>query len=86
MPDDPEVSDTLGWILYKRGDYEGALRLLTESGTKRPDDPEVKFHLGMAQYRMKDAEAAKRTLARALELSGNFPGNEVARQTLSALP
>ena len=86
MPDNPEVSDTLGWILYRRGDYEGAFRLLIESATKRPDNPEVQFHLGMAEYKMKNTEAAKRSLARALELSGDFRGNEVARQTLSAPP
>jgi len=30
-PDDPSISDTLGWILYKRGIYQRALGLLKES-------------------------------------------------------
>jgi tetratricopeptide (TPR) repeat protein len=29
LPDKPHVSDTLGWILYKRGVYEQALNLFT---------------------------------------------------------
>lgn len=85
MPEDPRVSDTLGWILYKRGLYGGAVRLLTESAAKRPDDAEVQFHLGMAQYKMRNADAAKRALARALELNASFAGREEARQTLSEL-
>jgi tetratricopeptide (TPR) repeat protein len=30
-PDDPRVSDTLGWLLYKRGVYQRALALFQES-------------------------------------------------------
>ena len=48
MPDDPHISDTLGWILYKRGVYQQATALLRESAAKRPESPEIQYHLGMA--------------------------------------
>ena len=38
-PDDPHISDTLGWILYKRGVYQRAVGLLKESAAKLPDQP-----------------------------------------------
>jgi uncharacterized protein HemY len=46
-PEDPRVSDTLGWILYKRGVYQRALALLKDSASKLPDNPQVQYHLGM---------------------------------------
>ena len=49
-PDDPHSADTLGWILYKKGDYGSALPLLQESASKLHGDPDIRFHLGMTQY------------------------------------
>ena len=38
-PNEPHIADTLGWILFKKGDYGNALRLLQESAGKLPDLP-----------------------------------------------
>lgn len=84
-PDDPAVSDTLGWILYKRGVYQRALALLQESATKVPDNPEVQYHLGMVHYKRGNKEAAKQALSRALALNQQFSGAEEARRVLAAL-
>ena len=46
VPNEPHIADTLGWILFKKGDYGNALRLLQESAGKLPDLPEVQFHVG----------------------------------------
>ncbi|MGZ5552664.1 MAG: tetratricopeptide repeat protein [Chthoniobacterales bacterium] len=55
---DPAVGDTLGWILYRQGDYEQAVRLFEASATKAPQDGGIQFHLGLARYMMGDTEAA----------------------------
>jgi Flp pilus assembly protein TadD len=57
---DPGIADTLGWILYKKGDYQQALSLLAESAQKLPENPEVQFHLGMAKYMMGEKDALER--------------------------
>jgi tetratricopeptide (TPR) repeat protein len=44
-PDDPFILDSLGWVLYRRGDLAGALTQLEQAYTKR-DDPEIAAHLG----------------------------------------
>ena len=85
MPEDAQVSDTLGWILYKRGVYEGALRLLSDSAQKLPNNPEVQYHLGMAQTKMNQSAEAKQTLERALAMSANFAGREEAQKARSQL-
>src|SRR5215831_4078615 len=52
----PHIADTLGWILFKRGDYSNALPLLQEGASKLPDQPEIQFHLGMAYYMVGEEE------------------------------
>src|SRR5262249_58187781 len=47
-PDDPHISDTLGWILYKRGVYQRAVTMLKESAAKLPDNLEGQYHAGTA--------------------------------------
>ena len=84
-PDEPIISDTLGWVLYKRGVYQPALALLRDSATRLPDNPEAQYHLGMTYYRLQEREAAKEALARALTLSSQFPGAGEARRTLAEL-
>ena len=53
-PTDPSVADTLGWILYHKGEYSPALNLLRESAAKLTAQPEVQYHLGMTHYMMGD--------------------------------
>ena len=37
VPNEPNIADTLGWILFKKGDYGNALRLLQQSSSKLPE-------------------------------------------------
>src|SRR5207245_6497683 len=50
-PEDPHISDTLGWILYKRGVYQRALAILQQSASKLPDSAVIEYHLGMGSYK-----------------------------------
>ena len=52
QPDNAYIADTLGWILYRRGDYARALRLLGEAAEKLPTAAETQYHLGMTHYMM----------------------------------
>src|SRR5262249_42640514 len=84
-PNEPVIADTLGWILFKKGDYGNALRLLRESGGKLPDQPEIQFHLGMAHYMLGEEEPARIALQKAADASADFPGKDEARQRLALL-
>src|SRR5207245_7632446 len=55
-PEEPHISDTLGWILYKRCVNQRAFTLLKESAAKLPENPEVQYHLGMAALTAWDTE------------------------------
>ena len=84
-PDEPHIADTLGWILYKRGVYQGALTLLKESAGKLPDNPTVQYHLGMAAAKAGDKETARNALASATRSSQAFRGKDEAQRTLAEL-
>ena len=51
-PQDPQIADTLGWVLYKQGAYPRAEALLREAAEKLPTNAEVLYHLGMAQAKL----------------------------------
>ena len=84
-PENPAIADTLGWILYKRKDYQGALALLQESASKLAGVPEIQFHLGMAWYMMGQAEPARLAFQRALASPDPFQGKEEAQRQLGLL-
>ena len=84
-PDDPHISDTLGWILYKRGVYQRALTLLEESAGKLPDDPTVQYHLGMTYAKVGNKDAARKALARATGAKREFTEMAEAKRALMEL-
>ncbi len=85
VPTDPAVADTLGWIVYKRGEFPRALTLLQESAEKLPTEPDVLFHLGMTQYMLSQEAAARTSLKRALESKADFSGRSEAEKRLAIL-
>ena len=85
LPHDPHVSDTLGWIYFKKGMYHSALAQLKQSAAALPTEPEPQFHLGMALLVVGSREDARRALQRAAGASKDFPDREEARRQLEQL-
>ena len=85
FPDNPSFADTLGWVMFKKGDYRNALPLVQEGAAKLADNPEVQYHLAMVHYMMGDEAAAKTTLQKAVQLP-LAPGQKAdAQQRLAIL-
>jgi len=86
-PTDPSVADTLGWILYQKGQYSSALNLLRESAASRELQavPDVQYHVGMTYYMMGDEANARTALQQTLKLNGDFPEKEECNQCLAVL-
>ena len=85
-PDEPHISDTLGWILYKRGVYQQALTMLRDSARKLPDNPEIQYHFGMAAFMTGDARTSRYALEMAANSPTQFTGKDEARRVLTRLP
>jgi putative PEP-CTERM system TPR-repeat lipoprotein len=83
-PDNPDILDTLGWILLKDGQKQEAVRLLRRSVQLRPDNPSVQYHLGIALRESGDLRGAREALARSVE-GRSFPEEQEARAALAQL-
>jgi tetratricopeptide (TPR) repeat protein len=49
-PEDGYITDSLGWVLYRLGDYPGAVEWLERAVALVPDDPVINDHLGDALW------------------------------------
>jgi len=67
-PNDGYIVDSLGWVLYRLGDYRGAAEKLERAVTLRPDDPTINDHLGDAYWRIGRVLEARFQWRRALSL------------------
>ena len=45
-PQDGYITDSLGWVYYKKGNYSEALKYLKKAAELVPDDPTIMEHLG----------------------------------------
>ena len=65
-PDDGYIVDSLGWVLYRLGDYEEAVRQLERAVELRSGDPVINDHLGDAYWRVERRNEARYQWRRAL--------------------
>src|SRR5262245_23645461 len=81
----PLFLDTLGWVQFKMGQQEEALRLMKGAVAKLPEAPTLNYHLGMALYQSGKTAEAKVHLSKALKSSEDFDGRQEAAKTLGQL-
>ncbi|NGZ96167.1 MAG: hypothetical protein CV089_08580 [Nitrospira sp. WS110] len=79
----PLFLDTLGWVRFKMGYQEDALRLIKQAVAKAPDLPALNYHLGSALYRSGNKTEAKVYLSKALKSAEAFQGRREAEQLLA---
>jgi len=80
-PGDPFITDSLGWVEYRLGHRDEALRLLQQAYKSRPD-AEIAAHLGEVLWVLGRQDEARRIWA---EASSRDAGNEVLRETMVRL-
>ena len=69
MPEVPTISDTLAWVMYKKGNYSGAIPVLEECVKKTPDSAQFHYHLGLALMAAGQKEPGKVQLQAALQMN-----------------
>lgn len=78
MPDDPFILDSKGWVLFRKGDKQGALEALQKAFSRR-QDPEIAAHLGEVLWAMGRQADARKVWGDAARAN---PGNEVLADTI----
>ncbi len=70
LPDDPAILDSLGWVYYRLGQYEDALKWLNKAFAAQ-QDAEIAAHLGEVLWVIGKTEEAINIWEKGRELDGN---------------
>jgi tetratricopeptide (TPR) repeat protein len=80
-PGEPFITDSLGWVEYRMGNREEAIRLLRGAYKSRPD-PEIAAHLGEVLWVNGQRDEARRIWTEGRKRDS---ANDVLRETLARL-
>lgn len=80
-PDDPFITDSLGWVEFRLGNLDNALTIL-EKAYKTRKDAEIGAHLGEVLWQLKRTDDAIKIWREALDIA---PNNETLQDTLRRL-
>ena len=78
-PGQPEIVDTLGWLLVRNGEINRGLLLLQEAVVKAPHIPDIRYHMIVALDKAGRREEARKELQRLLNSSKTFADIDKAR-------
>ncbi len=81
----PLFIDTLGWVRFKMGQQEEAIRLIQHAVAKAPESAVLNYHLGMVFVQSGRRAEARIFLSKALNGADAFDGRQEAEQALAAL-
>ncbi len=80
-PGDPEILDSWGWLLLRRGDARGAVRALDRAARFAPLEPEILVHLAAAWA----ADGAPRTAAATLDRAAALGPSPAVQKRIAAM-
>jgi len=81
----PYFLDTLGWLYYRKGDYNLAVLYLKQAVEALPKHPYMNYHLAMAYYDSGNRDAARTHLEKAIADGASYPELEKARSLLKSM-
>jgi len=81
LPDDPAILDSLGWVHYRLGQYEDAIKWLSKAFAQL-QDAEIAAHLGEALWMDGQTQKAKSIWRQGEKLNGN---QSILRATIDRL-
>jgi len=65
-PDDGYITDSLGWVYFKKGLFNKAVKYLEKAVILVPDDPIILEHMGDAYFKISHKEKALQFYKRSL--------------------
>ena len=84
LEDNLQVTDTIGWIYYKKKVYKMALDYLKQCVQKDGKNATFQYQLGLTYWQLGDTSEARRALLTALTLDSRLPEAATARQVLAS--
>jgi putative PEP-CTERM system TPR-repeat lipoprotein len=84
-PNNPDVADTLGWLLIQQGDGARGMDVLQRVVSEYPDKPTLVYHLAYGWNKMGETVKARNELERLLSGEASFPERGDAESLLRQL-
>ncbi len=81
----PLFIDTLGWVRFKMGQQEEAIRLMKDAVAKSPETSVLNYHLGIAFFQSGKLAEARTYLSKSLKHADLFDGRRQAEQILAQI-
>jgi tetratricopeptide (TPR) repeat protein len=85
LPNNAQVSDTMGWVYYRTEATSLAIGALRQAAQQDPSDPAIHYHLGLSYFKHGDRPEARQELERALSINPRFDAADDARRVLKAI-
>jgi putative PEP-CTERM system TPR-repeat lipoprotein len=84
-PDNPQIADTLGWIMAQKDDAAGGLKLLQRAHELSPGDLDTQYHLAFVLNQTGNKTDAAALLKSALSSGADFDSKSAAQSLLGQL-
>lgn len=84
-PEDPYISDTLGYVHYLRGSYGLALTQFAQAIQNAPDMPIIRYHMALALHADGQTATARQELEKTLETKRDFPERDKVEALLGEI-
>ncbi|HEX2675900.1 MAG TPA: tetratricopeptide repeat protein, partial [Polyangiales bacterium] len=82
-PKAPQAADTLGYVLYRAGEFDKAAPLLQAAHDGLPNNPIVRVHYALNQIALGKKDEGRKELEEVLHAGQEFDGASEAREALA---
>jgi cellulose synthase operon protein C len=82
----PQFKDTLGWIMYRKGDFRAAVLLLEKAAAALPNVAVVHYHLAMSYMALQQPAKASEQFKVTLSLAPDSELQQKTHEALNSLP
>lgn len=84
-PKEASILDTLGWIYFKKENFNKAVEILNAAIASRQNSPTIRFHLGMAHYKNRNLSSALNEFKNSLKISTKFKEASKAKDMIGLI-
>ena len=84
-PKDAAILDTMGWVYFKKGNFNKAIESLEAAVASRQNSPTIRFHLGMAHYKNRNLNSALNEFKNSLKISARFKEASKAKDMIEMI-
>jgi tetratricopeptide (TPR) repeat protein len=84
-PNDGAIIDSLGWVYYKKGNYQLALTELLKANQLVPDDPTIAEHIGDIYVSLKEYNKALPYYEKSIQLEKDVKKKKIVEEKLKAI-